>query len=114
MAASLSPPSLIAKRIVAYDDFGDDFTISPGGTIDRAKLIGSLRTYANLHGYQVDWSSVEQAPTETVVNVAAQICPFDPAAKQALLEAPTLEERCQALIALVEWGSSDDAQRPLQ
>ncbi len=102
------------QAIVGYDDFADDFTISPGGTIDRAKLIGSLRTYANLHGYQVDWASVEQAPTETVVNVAAQICPFDPAAKQALLEAPTLEERCQALIALVEWGAPDDVQRPLQ
>lgn len=102
------------QAVVAYDGFASDFTISPGGTIDRAKLIGALRTYANLHGYQVDWASVEQAPTETVINVAAQICPFDPAAKQALLEAPTLEERCQALIALVEWGSADDAQRPLQ
>ena len=102
------------QAIVTYDDFAGDFTVSPGGTIDRAKLIGALRTYANLHGFQVDWSSVEQAPTETVINVAAQICPFDPAAKQALLEARTLEERCQALIALVEWGSSDDVDRPLQ
>jgi len=102
------------QALVTYDDFADDFTVSPGGTIDRAKLIGSLRTYATLHGYQVDWASVEQAPTETVINVAAQICPFDPAAKQALLESQTLEERCQALIALVEWGSPDDVSRPLQ
>ncbi|MBI3439794.1 MAG: LON peptidase substrate-binding domain-containing protein [Proteobacteria bacterium] len=102
------------QAIVGYDDFAGDFTISPGGTIDRAKLINALRTYANLHGFQVDWSSVEQAPTETVINVAAQICPFDPAAKQALLESPTLEERCQALIALVEWGAPDDAPRSLQ
>jgi hypothetical protein len=102
------------QALVTYDDFADDFTVSPGGTIDRAKLISSLRTYANLHGYQVDWVSVEQAPTETVINVAAQICPFDPAAKQALLESQTLEQRCEALIALVEWGSSDDVDRPLQ
>jgi Lon protease-like protein len=102
------------QAIVTYDDFADDFAISPGGTINRSKLISALRAYANLHGFQVDWSSVEQAPTETVINVAAQICPFDPAAKQALLESQTLEQRCQALIALVEWGSSDDVGRPLQ
>ena len=75
----------------------------------------SLKTYAALHGFQVDWDSVEQAPTETVINVAAQICPFDAVAKQALLESETLEDRSRALIALLEWDvASDDQQRPLQ
>ncbi|MGH6950552.1 MAG: LON peptidase substrate-binding domain-containing protein, partial [Vitreimonas sp.] len=59
--------------------------------------------------------SVEQAPTETIVNVAAQICPFDSGAKQALLEALTLEERATTLLALLEWdAASDDRQRPMQ
>ena len=70
----------------------------------------------SLHGFVVDWESVEQAPTETIVNVAAQICPFDPAAKQAMLEAVTLEDRSQALLALLEWdrAAGDDQQRPIQ
>ncbi len=64
----------------------------------------------------VDWDSVDQAPTETVINVAAQICPFDAAAKQALLETITLEERNDVLIALLEWDVADDsdAPRPMQ
>lgn len=103
------------QAFVSYEEFADDFAQSDGVRIDRDELIGSLRTYASLHGYQVDWDAVEQAPTETVINVAAQICPFDPAAKQALLEAATLEDRCEALIALVEWGAAPpDASRPLQ
>ncbi len=87
-----------------------------GERIDRDGLIKSLKTYASLHGFVVDWESVEQAPTETIVNVAAQICPFDPAAKQAMLEAVTLEDRSQALLALLEWdrAAGDDQQRPIQ
>jgi Lon protease-like protein len=103
------------QAIVAYEAFANDFTQASGERIDRPGLIASLKTYAALHGFDVDWDSVEQAPTETIINVAAQICPFDIAAKQALLEAVTLEERCQALIALLEWDVADDhEQRPLQ
>jgi Lon protease-like protein len=100
---------------VDYEPFAGDFAASPGRAIDRDALIRSLKSYAALHGFQVEWDSVEQAPTETIVNVAAQICPFDAAAKQALLEAVTLEERARALIALIQWdAASDNSFRPLQ
>ncbi len=103
------------QALVNYEAFADDFTPSPGRLIDRNGLVASLKTYAALHGFQVDWQSVEQAPTETIINVAAQICPFDAAAKQALLETITLEERAKALIALIEWDSaSNDPDRPIQ
>lgn len=103
------------QALVSFEAFADDFAPSSDRSIDRPELMKSLKTYAALHGFQVDWDSVEQAPTETVINVAAQICPFDAVAKQALLEAETLDDRCQALIALLEWDvASDDQQRPLQ
>jgi Lon protease-like protein len=103
------------QALVSYEAFAGDFVQSNGISIDRAQLIASLRAYATLNGFQVDWDAVEQAPTETIVNVAAQLCPFDMAAKQALLEAVSLEERCSALITLVEWDSAaGDESRPLQ
>lgn len=103
------------QAIVSYESFDGDFIQSTGERIDRAALIASLKSYAALHGFQVDWQSVEQAPTETIINVAAQICPFDAAAKQALLEAVTLEDRALALVALLEWdAASGDEQRPIQ
>ncbi|MGE0741452.1 MAG: LON peptidase substrate-binding domain-containing protein [Hyphomonadaceae bacterium] len=104
------------QALVNYEPFAADFTMSGGERIDRKSLIASLKTYAALHGFQVDWESVEQAPTETIINVAAQICPFDTAAKQALLEAMTLEDREQALTALLHWdvAAGDGQQRPLQ
>jgi hypothetical protein len=103
------------QALVSYEPFAEDFAQARGHTIDRAGLMDSLKTYASLHGFNVDWDSVEQAPTETIINVAAQICPFDSAAKQALLEAVTLEDRARTLIALLEWDvASDDSFRPIQ
>lgn len=95
-----------------YEPFAADFGTSSDRAIDRASLMRSLKTYAALHGFNVDWKSVEDAPTETVINVAAQICPFDPAAKQALLETMTLEERARALVALLEWDNAGEGERP--
>lgn len=97
---------------VTYDAFAADFTQAGDRGIDRAQLMRSLKTYATLHGFNVDWKSVEEAPTETVINVAAQICPFDPAAKQALLETQGLDERAAALIALLEWDNAGEGERP--
>lgn len=103
------------QAIVSYEAYAGDFTLARGERIDRSGLIVTLKRYASLHGFQVDWESVEQAPTETIVNVAAQICPFDNASKQALLEAASLEERTRALTALLEWDAAGDSrQRPLQ
>lgn len=103
------------QAIVSYESYADDFVAPRGERIDRAALIITLKRYAALHGFEVDWDSVAQAPTETIVNVAAQICPFDLSAKQALLEAVTLEERARALVALLEWdAASGDEPRSLQ
>ncbi|MBL8532072.1 MAG: LON peptidase substrate-binding domain-containing protein [Hyphomonadaceae bacterium] len=96
------------QAMVSYEAFAHDFTPESERAINRDELMRSLKTYAALHGFNVDWDAVEQAPTETVVNVAAQICPFDHAAKQALLESETLESRARALIALLEWDAASD------
>ena len=45
------------------------------------------------------------APAETLVNALAMLCPFEPAEKQALLEAPGWAERVDTLVALLEMAS---------
>jgi hypothetical protein len=39
-----------------------------------------------------------------LINALAMMCPFDPAEKQALLEAGSVQERASTLIALLEIG----------
>ena len=62
----------------------------------------ALKRYVDLHGYQADWSAVDDAPPEALVNLVSAVCPFDALAKQALLEAPDLKSRAEILIAVTE------------
>lgn len=112
----LSAGTPYRQALVSYERFADDFNAEHGAAINRTGLMFALRAYAARHGFEVDWRSVDQAPIETVVNVAAQLCPFDSAAKQALLEAQKLEDRAQALMALLEWDkvANNDRDQPLQ
>jgi len=68
----------------------------------RERLINALRAYVARNEMQADWSAVEDAPIETLVNALCAGCPFETVEKQALLEAATLRERADTLIALLE------------
>lgn len=79
----------------------------------RKRLIGMLRDYLDLRRLDADWESIKRAPPEHLINALAMICPFQPSEKQALLEAPSLPARADALIALIamsgpETPSSED------
>lgn len=81
---------------------------------DRTKLADALRKYVSTNQMEVDWDAVESAPLETLVNALAAGCPFSPMEKQALLEAPDLCGRCDALIALLDMDISGDDSSTLQ
>ncbi len=106
IARELNASTPYRRAIVAYDEFGEDLKVPETG-IDRDKLRFALRRYVDLHGFKADWSAVDEAPPEQLVNAVSTLCPFDAPSKQALLEAPSLTDRCAALIALLEWGEPD-------
>jgi Lon protease-like protein len=84
---------------------------------ERAALESEARKFADAQGYQVDWESVGRLDDMTLVNGFAQIAPFDAAAKQALLEAPTLRDRCEVMVQLLEFfgkGDPDEDRVTLQ
>lgn len=82
-------------------------------SVERAGFEQEARAFAEAQGYLVDWDSVARLDDRTLIDGVSQIAPFDPAAKQALLEAGTLSERCELLIQLMQFfGRSDpDEQR---
>ncbi len=69
--------------------------------VERASFEREARRFADNQGYSVDWNSVERLDDESLINGVSQIAPFDPASKQALLEAPDLPARCELLIQLM-------------
>ena len=63
---------------------------APDEDLPRERLLAALKSYLNSRDMKADWKSVMTAPAEALVNALAMMCPFDPAEKQALLEAPEL------------------------
>ncbi len=75
---------------------------------ERASFESEAKKFADVQGYAVDWDSIAGLDDVALINGLSQIAPFDAAAKQALLEANTLNQRCELLIQLMEFfGKSD-------
>jgi Lon protease-like protein len=70
----------------------------------RERLLAALKNYLTSRDMKADWKNVMTAPAEALVNALAMMCPFDPAEKQALLEAQSFQERASTLTALLEMG----------
>jgi uncharacterized protein len=90
------------RRVVAdWQDFAADRDSDAAG-FDRARLVQGLRHFFIQRQVQADWEAIDRAPGEHLVTSIAMMCPFAPNEKQALLEAPTLDERARLLTALIE------------
>ena len=92
----------------------DDAALAP---VERASFEREARRFADSQGYAVDWESVARLDDVSLVDGVSQIAPFDAAAKQALLEAGTLQERCELLVQLMQFfgrRDSDDGRVTLQ
>jgi Lon protease-like protein len=75
----------------------------------RASFERESRRFADAQGYSVDWESVARLDDMSLINGVSQIAPFDAAAKQALLEATSLAERCELLVQLMQFFGRRDA-----
>lgn len=82
----------------------------------RARFARALKRYLNLRELDIDWETASTAPLEALVNSLCMGLPFEPAEKQALLEAPDLATRFQSLTALLEIDATDpdDEHQSLQ
>ena len=90
-------------RIAAADwgAFAEDYE-ETAVTLDRSRLAAALGAYFHQHDISADWEAIEETPDERLITSLSMICPFGPTEKQALLEAPTLAERAEMMLSLVE------------
>jgi hypothetical protein len=88
---------------VAFEPYAADFHARAGeDEVNRAGVLKALRAFVEANDIKVDWRGIEQAPNEALVNALCMMSPFGPREKQALLEAPDLKARAEALIAITE------------
>ncbi len=91
------------RRVVPdFSSYRMDMEPAAGGAVDRDRLVKLLKPYLVLNKISVDWKAVAKTEDDKLVTSLAMVCPFEPKEKQALLEAATLAERGEVMIALLE------------
>ena len=99
------------RRVVAeWQPFIHDVETPTGTEFDRDRFIRGLKAFFDQRQISADWEAIEKAAGEHLINSIAMLCPFAPSEKQALLEAPDLDERARLLIALVEMAAVNPNQ----
>ena len=88
---------------VDFAAFPDDFIARKGEElVDRKAVLDALTAFLKANNLKADWQGIESAPNEALVNALAMMSPYEPAEKQAMLEAPDLKTRAEILVAVTE------------
>jgi uncharacterized protein len=93
-----------------YERFGDDLGEDEETEVTaaaRSRFATALKRYLNHRELDIDWATANDAPLEALVNSLCMGLPFEPAEKQAFLEAPDLAGRFEVLTTLLEIDASD-------
>ena len=106
---------------VDYRPYDSDLIADVGGfDVNRDGVLDVLKRYLDLNGMQADWEAIEESGNEALVNSLCIISPYGGPEKQVMLEAVSLGERAEILIALTEMvlaqmsqagGSNDNAMQ---
>jgi Lon protease-like protein len=82
-------------------DLGDEET---DPKFQRSEFLKTLARFFDSAQLSSDWDSLKEADEELLVNSLSMLCPFESEEKQALLEAPSLQNRRETLVTLMEFS----------
>ena len=109
---SRSPYRQVRADFAAFEDDLREAAAHSETPGEASPLLAALRRYLDHRGLAIDWTSAETAPSDALINSLAMALPFEPVEKQALLEAPTLADRRETLVALLEIDAAGDDEEP--
>jgi Lon protease-like protein len=86
--------------------FVGDLDLAPKPiTVERDILLTALRGFFSHRGVEANWDAIKRLTDDNLVITLAMVCPFEPAEKQALLEAGTMGEQAEMLLTLLRMGA---------
>ncbi len=107
VAAELPSQAPYRQVRAAFASFEADLASPLDEGFDREAFLDALRAYLERRQLEIDWDTAGGAPQEALINSLSMALPFEPAEKQALLESPSLEDRCQTLTALLQIDAAE-------
>jgi hypothetical protein len=102
--------------VISAERFASDFERGLGADrVNRPRFIKMMHDYAEFAQIDMNWDEIDRTETADLVNFCCMVSPYGAREKQALLEAETLEERAETLIAMaeVEMAHGGDGAVPL-
>ncbi len=89
---------------ISAEPFASDFEREFGQeAVDRARFLKMMRDYAEFGDFELNWAEIERTGTADLVNFCCMVSPYGAREKQVLLEARSLEDRAETLIAMAEY-----------
>ncbi len=104
LGAELTVMTPFRQAAIDATAFALDFTRAHGeDEVDRGRFLKMMRDYAEFANFELNWDEIDKTGTADLVNFACMVSPYGPREKQVLLEAPSLGDRAETLIALAEF-----------
>lgn len=89
--------------LISGKRFASDFEREFGQeAVNREKFLKMMRDYAEFANLDLNWDEIDKTGTADLVNFCCMVSPYGASEKQVLLEAASLEDRAETLIALAE------------
>ena len=103
------------KADVNWSSFTQDLQrIEPDHGFDRPRFLTLIERFFAAQELRTDMESLREADEELLINSLSMLCPFSAEEKQALLEAPDLENRRETLVMILEFSLRDQSNGQLQ
>jgi Lon protease-like protein len=105
--SELSVDTAYRQVVANFKPFAIDLVMDLGAAdVNRPALLTAFKDYLTANNMSADWSEINAASTEVLVNTLSLLAPYPASEKQALLEAPDLKTRADVLVALTEMALS--------
>jgi uncharacterized protein len=91
-----------------WKPFARDLIPDAASVTCKDALSQTLRAYFEKTGLSCDrWQELKEMTCERLISTLSVVCPFDALEKQALLEAPALQDRARLLQSIMETALGD-------
>lgn len=94
---------------VDWAPFRDDLDPPDAFLLDRTRLLTAVAGFIIASELPLNMQVLEDLSDDDLVDSLAMVCPLERSEKQALLEAATLQDRAETLIAILEMATFSQA-----
>lgn len=104
LVSELTVMTPFRQAVISSENFSLDFARAFGEeAVDRPRFLKMMRDYAEFANFELNWDEIEKTGTADLVNFCCMVSPYGAREKQVLLEARSLEDRAETLIAMAEY-----------